>query len=38
MTVIVHKYCQDCRDWYGRFTGDVLAAVDERRFLPVDSV
>jgi hypothetical protein len=26
---------EDCRDWYGRFAGDVLAAVDERRFLPV---
>lgn len=26
---------EDCRDWYRRFAADVLAAVDERRFLPV---
>lgn len=26
---------EDCRDWYRRFADDVLAAVDERRFLPV---
>jgi hypothetical protein len=26
---------EDCRDWYRRFVDDVLAAVDERRFLPV---
>lgn len=25
----------DCRDWYARFAADVLAAADERRFLPV---
>ncbi|MBW3573093.1 MAG: hypothetical protein KY467_18510, partial [Gemmatimonadetes bacterium] len=26
---------EDCRGWYRRFADDVLAAVDERRFLPV---
>jgi hypothetical protein len=26
---------EDCRDWYRRFADDVLAAVDEHRFLPV---
>lgn len=26
---------EDCRGWYRRFADDVIAAVDERRYLPV---